>query len=147
MAFHRMGTEPFAPTVITDSLLKAIFAETLPRAPQYRLEQALVHRQFAAVWQDSDILTLLRSHCLLCGAQPATSDLALHLREEHFCGHEMFLFYMEQLLPTVFIRMLMIFSAICVSSFTTCRLPCVLMNLWMLEHRLPFHIFGARVLF
>jgi hypothetical protein len=147
MAFHRMGTEPFAPTVITDSLLKAIFAETLPRAPQYRLEQALVHRQFAAVWRDSEILTLLRSHCLLCGAQPATSDLALHLREEHFCGHEMFLFYMEQLLPTVFIRMLMIFSAICVSSFTTCRLPCVLMNLWMLEHRLPFHIFGARVLF
>ena len=99
MAFHRMNTEPFAPTVLTDQLLKDILADTLPRAAKHRLERALVHRAFSDTWQDSEILKLLREHCILCGAQPATSDLALHLREEHQCNHEMFLFYMEQLLP------------------------------------------------
>ena len=99
MAFHRMGVEPFAPTVITDKLLKDILADTLPRAAKYRLERALVHRTFSDTWQDSEILKLMREHCILCGAQPAPSDMALHLREEHQCNHEMFLFYMEQLLP------------------------------------------------
>ena len=101
MCFHRLNREPFAPTLVTDTTLKAIFSEHLPRAAQYKLEQKLVHRQFADLWQDPDLLQLMRSQCLFCGARPLPADLALHLREEHPCGHEMFLFYMEQLLPVV----------------------------------------------
>ena len=86
---------------MTDTTLKAIFSELLPRAAQYKLEQKVVHRQFHDLWQDPEILQLMRSQCLFCGARPLPADLALHLREEHPCGHEMVLFYMEQLLPVV----------------------------------------------
>ena len=101
MSFHRVHREPFAPLLITDTMLQAILSAKLPRAPKYRLEQALVHRQFADTWRDQELLQFLRTHCLFCGHQTHTSDLALHLREEHACSHNTCLFYMEQLLPTV----------------------------------------------
>ena len=101
MSFHRLGHEPFAPMLITEQVLQHVLTNRLQRADRYKLEQALVHRRFADVWQDDDILHLLRRQCLFCSTEMATSDLALHLREEHPCGHEMFLFYMEQLLPTM----------------------------------------------
>ncbi|CAL1130183.1 unnamed protein product [Cladocopium goreaui] len=101
MSYHRAHREPFAPMLITDMMLQAILSAKLPRAPKYRLEQALVHRQFADTWQDPELLQFLRTYCLYCGHQTHTSDLALHLREEHACGHNTCLFYMEQLLPTV----------------------------------------------
>lgn len=104
MAFHRLGVEPFAPTVITDETLKAVLSPKLPRAVQYKLEQQLVHRAFTALWQDPEILQLMRTQCLFCGALHSTADMALHLREEHPCNHEMFLFYMEQLMPTIHSR-------------------------------------------
>jgi len=104
MAFHRLGVEPFAPTVITDEILKAVLSPRLPRAVQYKLEQHIVHRQFSALWQDPDLLQQMCTQCLFCGAQHSPADMALHLREEHPCHHEMFLFYMEQLMPTVHSR-------------------------------------------
>ncbi|CAL1148105.1 unnamed protein product [Cladocopium goreaui] len=81
MSYHRMGTEIFAPTVITDTTLKDVLSDKLPREIKYRLEQALVHRSFANVWQDPAILQMLRGQCIFCGDFHATSDLALHLRE------------------------------------------------------------------
>ena len=102
MAFHRLDMEPFAPTVITDQALKEILASSLQNDLRYRLEQALVHRRFADTWQDPGLLQFLRNNCLLCGESHPTADLTLHFREEHNCRHEMFLFYMEQLLPIVF---------------------------------------------
>ena len=102
MAFHRLDMEPFAPTVITDQALKDILAASLQHDMKYRLEQALVHRKFADTWQDPGLLQFLRTTCLLCGERHQPADLTLHFREEHNCRHEMFLFYMEQLLPTVF---------------------------------------------
>ena len=102
MAFHRLDMEPFAPTVITDQALKDILAASLQHDLRYRLEQALVHRKFEDTWQDPGLLQLLRSTCLLCGELHPTADLTLHFREEHNCRHEMFLFYMEQLLPIVY---------------------------------------------
>lgn len=104
MAFHRLGVEPLAPTVITDELLKAVLSSKLPHALRYKLEQKLVHREFVALWQDSELLQLMRSQCLFCGDLHPPADMALHLREEHPCQHEMFLFYMEQLMPTVHSR-------------------------------------------
>ena len=101
MCFHRLGTEPFAPTVITDQVLQSIFATALPRAPKYRLEQALVRRTFSDLWQDPELRQLMSTQCLTCGALHAPADLALHLREEHQCKNSMFLFYMEQLLPVL----------------------------------------------
>jgi len=101
MSFHRLGKEPFAPMLITDPLLKAILSDLLTRADKYKIEQVLVHRQFEAMWQDLEILQSLRRQCIFCGTRCTTADLALHLREEHCCSHEMFLFYMEQLLPTI----------------------------------------------
>lgn len=101
MSFHRLGKEPFAPMLITDPLLKAILSDLLTRADKYKIEQVLVHRQFEAAWQDPEILQCLRRQCIFCGTRCTTADLALHLREEHCCSHEMFLFYMEQLLPTI----------------------------------------------
>ena len=79
MAFHRLGVEPFAPTVITDETLKAVLSPKLPRAVQYKLEQQLVHRAFTALWQDPEILQLMRTQCLFCGALHSTADMALHL--------------------------------------------------------------------
>ena len=99
MSFHRMKREPFAPTVITEKVLQDILSDQLGRADKYRLEQALVHRQFAALWQDPDLLRLFRSQCISCGSCPLPAEMALHLREEHPCGHPMFQFYMEQLVP------------------------------------------------
>jgi hypothetical protein len=101
MCFHRLKCEPFAPTVITDEILQALLSDKLPRADRYRLEQVLVHRHFDALWQDSEILQLLRSQCMFCGARPLPAELNLHLREEHPCQHAMVQFYMEQLQPHV----------------------------------------------
>jgi len=101
MCFHRLACEPFAPTVITDQTLQATLSDKLPRSDRYIIEQALVHRQFKTLWQETAPLKLLRQQCLFCGARPHTADLALHLREEHACQHAFFLFYMEQLLPSV----------------------------------------------
>ena len=101
MCFHRLNREPFAPTVITEQVLISIFSDQLCRADKYRLEQALVHRQLDALWQDQALLQLLRTQCVFCGSRPLTAEMALHLRQEHPCGHPMFLFYMEQLIPHV----------------------------------------------
>ncbi|CAL1162120.1 unnamed protein product [Cladocopium goreaui] len=83
MCFHRLACEPFAPTVITDQTLQATLSDKLPRSDRYIIEQALVHRQFKTLWQETAPLKLLRQQCLFCGARPHTADLALHLREEH----------------------------------------------------------------
>ena len=101
MAFHRLGEEPFAPMLITDQVLQSILSHQLERADKYRLEQALARRTFADLWQDPELQSFLSHVCLFCGAQHSPADLALHLREEHPCGHAFFLFYMEQLMPTV----------------------------------------------
>ncbi|CAL1138037.1 unnamed protein product [Cladocopium goreaui] len=89
MAFHRLDTEPFAPTVITDQMFQEILAATLPRPMRYRLEQALVHRNFADTWKDPMILQLMRQQCILCGERLHTADLALHIREEMAAAEQM----------------------------------------------------------
>ena len=99
MSFHRLGVEPFAPTLITDQSLKEIFSDKLQRSDRYRLEQIIVHRSFSDLWQDVETLHLLSSQCIFCGARPPTADLALHLREEHPCRHDTVLFFHEQLMP------------------------------------------------
>ena len=101
MCFLRLGQEPFAPTVVTDQVLLHALSNQLPRHEKHALERILVNRQFSALWQDLDMLQFLSWHCLQCGKTLRPADLVLHLREEHFCRHEMILFYMEQLLPHV----------------------------------------------
>ena len=99
MSFHRLGQEPFAPSIITDQCLKDILSDKLARADRFKLEQAIVHRRFHDLWQDVELLHFASCQCFFCGAQPPTAELALHLHEEHPCRHEMVLFYLEQLIP------------------------------------------------
>ena len=99
MTFHRMDQEPFAPFVITDEMLTATISSKLPAQEKHRLEHLLAQRLFTTLWQDMEILTTLSCHCIFCGARMATSDLAVHLHQEHLCQQEAVLFYLEQLLP------------------------------------------------
>lgn len=101
MCFHRLNKEPFAPNVITEQVLHSVLSDQLSREDRYMLEQVLAHRQFEALWQDSGILRMLRAQCLFCGSRPLLAEMTLHLRQEHPCGHPMFMFYMEQLVPHV----------------------------------------------
>ena len=101
MAFHRLGREPFAPMLITDQVLHSILSPKLHSLDKHRIEHLLAQRQFSALWQDIEVLHTLSCSCLFCGINLATSDLTLHLREEHPCKHDTVVFYMEQLLPMV----------------------------------------------
>eukprot|EP00435_Cladocopium_sp_Y103_P017051 s3272_g4.t1 len=101
MCHLRLKQEPFAPIQITDQMLANLLSPKLSREIQFRLEQLLAGRQFSQLWQEPDMQQLLRSQCLCCGIRLAPADLALHLREEHNCKHNTFLFYMEQLLPVL----------------------------------------------
>ena len=101
MSFHRMDQEPFAPFVITDTMLRSTLSPALPPMEKHRLEHTLAQRRFADLWQDLHILTTLSCHCLFCGVQMMTADLAVHLHQEHPCANEALLFYMEQLMPIV----------------------------------------------
>ena len=98
MCFHRLRQEPFAPMQITDPLLACTLSNRLDPLQRFQLEQFLTSRNFVALWQEDDMLQLLRSSCLFCGATYSAADLALHLREAHSCGHVTTLFYMEQLM-------------------------------------------------
>ena len=98
MSFHRLRQEPFAPMVITDSMLASILSNRLDSVKRFKLERLLSTRSFAELWQDADLMQLMRSCCLFCGSAYTAADLALHLREAHPCGHVTTLFYMEQLM-------------------------------------------------
>ena len=101
MCFHRLGQHPFAPNVITDQVLNRVLSSNLQSGDRYRIEQLLAQRRFHDLWQDLEAQHLLSCTCLFCGKSAPTAELALHLREEHPCTHEMVLFYMETLLPVV----------------------------------------------
>ena len=101
MCFHRLGQHPFAPTVITDQVLHRVLSSDLPPGERYRIEQLLAQRRFSDLWQDLEVQHLLSCTCIFCGRSVPTAELALHIREEHPCDHEMVLFYMDTLLPVV----------------------------------------------
>ena len=101
MCYHRLGQHPFAPNVITDQVLQRVLSPKLHSGDRYRIEQLLAQRRFHDLWQDLEVQHLLSCTCLFCGKSAPSAELALHLREEHPCTHEMVLFYMETLLPVV----------------------------------------------
>lgn len=101
MAFHRLQQEPFAPILIGDRQLQATLSLKLPAAQRFLMEQLLTNGQFQALWTEDGALQILRACCLYCGVSLAPADLSAHLREEHQCHHELFMFYLDQLQETV----------------------------------------------
>ena len=101
MAFHRLQQEPFAPTMIGERQLQATLSPKLPAAQRFLLEQLLTNGQLQALWTEEGVLQILRACCLYCGVSLAPADLSVHLREEHQCHHELYMFYLDQLQDVV----------------------------------------------
>lgn len=101
MAFHRLQQEPFAPTMIGKRQLQATLSPKLPAAQRFLLEQLLTNGQLQALWTEEGVLQILRACCLYCGVSLAPADLSVHLREEHQCHHELYMFYLDQLQDVV----------------------------------------------
>ena len=91
----------FCTNADTDQMLHSILSPKLHSLDKHRIEHLLAQRQFSALWQDIEVLHTMSCSCIFCGTSLATSDLTLHLREEHPCKHDTVVFCMEQLLPVV----------------------------------------------
>eukprot|EP00435_Cladocopium_sp_Y103_P007029 s1036_g2.t1 len=83
MCHLRLDLEPSMPIQVTDHMLFELKTPRVESALRFRLEQFLAGRQFSKLWQDSEILQLLRTQCICCGKRCGAADLALHLREDH----------------------------------------------------------------
>ena len=101
MSFLRMDQEPFAPMLITDTLLSCTLTPKIAADVRFHLELVLSQRNFAALWQDETLLRWMRTHCIFCGALHTAADLAIHVREAHLKGQTTMIFYMEQLMPVI----------------------------------------------
>ena len=101
LAMQHMGIPRaiFFPNTPTEENLAQMTSPLLPRHVRFHLERVITTRNFAAFWNDKDIMHMMRSTCLLCADDFHVGELALHLHEVHKCGTPLVKFYMTQLLP------------------------------------------------
>ena len=98
MIYYRLSQCPMMPFGITESALSHMLSDRLPAPPRFMLEQLFAHRHFHELWTKPEVLTLMRTTCVLCGAETAAAGMCRHLREAHPCNHSHVVFYQNDLL-------------------------------------------------
>ena len=99
MLFLRLNDVILFPHAPTDVELATMMSQKLDRSSRFMLERLLTEQHLSQLWTSEDVLTLLRSTCLLCGDKLGAADLHLHLYEAQKCGTPLVKFYIQQLLP------------------------------------------------
>ena len=99
MQHMRIPKAIFFPNTPTEEDLAMMISPQLPRHIRFHLERIITNRNFAAFWNDRDVMNMMRSTCLLCAEDFHVGELALHLHEVHRCGTSLVKFYVTQLLP------------------------------------------------
>lgn len=99
MIYYRLSQCPMMPFGITETALLHMLSDRLPAQPRFMLEQLFAHRHFHDLWTKSEVLTLMRTTCVLCGVDTAPAGMCRHLREAHPCNHSHVVFYQNDLLP------------------------------------------------
>eukprot|EP00435_Cladocopium_sp_Y103_P003027 s2221_g1.t1 len=101
MAFCNSTIPMLIPTKFTEEhvIQKLSHAPTAPALPL--IQQALMHRDFPALWTTAAITDLLRHTCLLCGGTFHPAELALHIQRAHMQETQHFEIYMNQLVDSI----------------------------------------------
>ena len=83
MAFHQSELEVLVPTVYSPQLLDAMLVNLGNTEQIQRLRVLLHDRQFSSLWQDLDVLILLRTRCVICGGFYHATQMMYHLLTMH----------------------------------------------------------------
>eukprot|EP00435_Cladocopium_sp_Y103_P027159 s2933_g6.t1 len=83
MAYAQSDLDILVPTQFHDNLIQQKL-QHLRDTPVFPLiRDALMTRDFAALWTNSNILAFLSNWCLICGGPFHHAELALHLQRDH----------------------------------------------------------------
>ena len=85
--------------VPTEEELTQIYSRQLPRTQLFMLESAITAGTHDLHWTHPELLTLLRTTCILCATTLHPADLVIHLHEVHQCRQPLITFLIQQLLP------------------------------------------------
>ena len=74
------------PWVFRTNKVLSYIGDLLPLDALRRVALNLMTRQFGRLWQDRDLVTVLRSYCIFCGEQVPLAAIKAHVRLSHRFG-------------------------------------------------------------
>ena len=97
MQFLRMPDAILVPFEHSETHLRRVLHQSLPAATVNVIAQNVIQRSFSAIWQDPEIIQLLRQQCVLCGKHFHAADLGRHLCQDHDCMAGFTLHFLKQI--------------------------------------------------
>ena len=97
MQFLRMPDAILVPFEHSETHLRRVLHQSLPAATVSVIAQNVMQRSFSALWQDPEIIQLLRQQCALCGKHFHAADIGRHLCQDHDCMAGFTLHFLKQI--------------------------------------------------